>query len=253
MTNTPKIIEQAKNRLIEMITNKSIFDARVSVLARALTPEEAIGTPGRRDFPIIIGKEKMLEAKVLGFRGQAFTDSRKEFIGTLKEVLEMPLNTNSNRAIFVAVFNALMRYFGKANGTVHCKNEEPERCAVEIADFIHNNFHPKKVGLIGLNPAIAEALSKKFGGDNLLITDLYIKNIGRKKFGTKIFDGNIMNEKLIQASDFVLITGTTIVNDTFDEIMSAVKKYNKEYTLYGVTSAGICSLFDMPRICPYSK
>ena len=248
-----KTIDRAKSKLMGLLRDKNLWDAEISVLARALTPEEAIGTPGRRDFPIIIGKERMLEATILESKGQAFTDSRKEFIGTLRQVFDLPLMNNGNRAIFVATMNAVLRYIGMSDSTIHCRNDEPEMCAVEIADFIDKNFHPERVGLIGLNPAIAEALSKKFGGDNLMITDLYYKNIGSKKFDTGILDGSSQNEYLIKNSDFVLITGTTIVNDTFDEIMSAVEKYDRQYILYGVTASGICSLFDIPRICPYSK
>jgi len=51
----------------------------------------AIGEPGRRDFPIIIGKERVIEAEVLGARAHVFTDSTKEFFGKLKEILNLPL------------------------------------------------------------------------------------------------------------------------------------------------------------------
>ncbi|MCD6594380.1 hypothetical protein J7L68_01720 [bacterium] len=247
-----KILDSAKSKLVEQLRDMKLWDTEISILARSLTPEQAIGTPGRRDFPIIIGRERMLEATIFNSKGQAFTDSRKEFIGTLKQVFDLPLDSNANRAIFVATMNAILHHFKKADRTVHCKDDEPEKCALEMADFIHRNFHPDNIALIGLNPAVAEALVNKFGSENILISDLDAKNIGAEKFDVKILDGNNQNEDSIRKCDFVLITGTTIVNGTFDEIMRIVKKYGKNYITYGVTSAGICSLFDIPRICPYS-
>ena len=59
----------------------------MTVLAKPLTPEEAIGKPGRRDFPILEGKERVIEATVLGARGQAFTDSASDFEGRLEQPL----------------------------------------------------------------------------------------------------------------------------------------------------------------------
>jgi uncharacterized protein (DUF4213/DUF364 family) len=62
-----------------------------------------------------------------------------------------------------------------------------------------------------------------------------------------------MTEKLVQESDMVLVTGTTLVNGTFERIWGAIQKYNKDYLIYGVTSAGVCSLAGLNRICPYGR
>ena len=246
------ILEQAKEEFESILRRHDLLGARVEVLARLLTPEEAIGTPGRRDFPIIKGREKMLEAIVSGARGQAFTDSRREFVGTVAQVLALPLDSNATRAIFIATLNAVLRHLGIAEGTVHCRNDEPERCAPQIAEHIAQKFNPRKVALIGLNPAIAEALVEKFGAENVLISDLDEANIGAHKFGTTIRDG-AQNEELIRGADFVLVTGTTAVNGTIDGILNAAERYGKPYLLYGVTISGIAALLGLPRICPYGK
>jgi len=75
------ILEQCRDKLRDIIAAHSLNEVELRVIAKELTPEEAIGTPERRDFPIIEGKERMIEALVLGARGQAFTDSPSEFTG----------------------------------------------------------------------------------------------------------------------------------------------------------------------------
>jgi hypothetical protein len=69
------ILEKSRVQLAEIVTKNELHDAQVTVLVKTLTPEEAIGIPGRRDFPIILGKERVVEAEVLGTKAHAFTDS----------------------------------------------------------------------------------------------------------------------------------------------------------------------------------
>jgi uncharacterized protein (DUF4213/DUF364 family) len=254
MKNTEtSILENSKIQLAEIITQNGLLNAHVSVLVKTLTPEEAIGVPGRRDFPIILGKERVVEADVIGARAHAFTDSPGEFMGNLKEVLNLPLTSNRERSIYVATVNAILKYFDLLNNTLHCKDEDPERCGKEIASQILKTWGKVKVGFIGLNPAIAENLIETFGAEDVKITDLNKQNVNFFKYGVKVWDGNEMTEELVKQSDVILITGTTLVNGTFDHIMHCVQKYRKDYLIYGVTGAGICRLLGLNRICPYSR
>ncbi|MCX5804426.1 MAG: DUF364 domain-containing protein, partial [Proteobacteria bacterium] len=234
------ILENSKKKLNEIIDNTNLTSAPVTVLVKTLSSEEAIGTPGRRDFPIVTGKERVVEAEFQGAKAHAFTDSPKEFIGKLQEVITMPLATNGERAIFIATMNAVLKHLNIVQTTLHCKDEEPEKCAKEIASHIKQALRSKRVGLVGLNPAILEALSNTFGAENVKITDLNRQNIGTMKYGVEVWDGGIMTEELVNNSDLVLMTGTTFVNGTFDAILDYVRHFNKEYLVYGVTSAGIC-------------
>jgi len=247
------VLEQAKSQFSTMARDNHLSDSDISVLVKTLSPEEAIGVPGRRDFPIVEGKERVVEADFQGARAHAFTDAPKEFIGKLKDVISMPLDDSGERAIFIATMNAALKHLKVIETTLHCKDEEPERCSVEIASYISDTLGSKKVGLIGLNPAILEALSRTFGAENVRITDLNQKNVGSVKYGVTVWDGNTMTEKLVQESDIVLMTGTTLVNGTFDRIWKAIRQYDKDYLVYGVTSAGICSLTGLNRICPYGR
>lgn len=247
------VLESSRIKLKEIVEQKGLSDVAVSVLVKPLTAEEAIGKPGRRDFPIIEGAERVIEAEVLGARGHAFTDSPAEFIGKLGEILNLPLKANRNRALYIAVLNAVLRHLGLADKIVHCKDEEPQLCAKEIASYILKHWGKVRVGLVGLNPVIAEALIAAFGAENVKITDLNKQNIGSAKYGVEIWDGREMARNLIRQSDVVLITGTTLVNGTFDSIMDCIQNYNKDYLVYGVTAAGICKLMGLNRICPYGR
>lgn len=255
MTNNNEacILELTRVRLRKIVEEEKMLDDEVSVLARTLTAEEAIGAPGRRDFPIIVGMERVIEAVVRGAKGHAFTDSPREFVGTLKDVLSLELNTNQNRAIFVATLNAVLRYLEMVEATVHCRDEDPEKCAMEISGHILELYGRVDVGLIGLNPAIAERLVDTFGAGHVRITDLNSENIGKHKFGVEIWDGNDRTGELIDVSDVVILTGTTLVNSTFDSILNQIRAQEKKYLVYGVTAAGVCKLMGIDRICPYGR
>ncbi len=247
------VLEKAKAEFATIIKEHGLNDSDVSVLVKTLTPEEAIGTPGRRDFPIVEGKERVVAADFQGAKAHAFTDAPREFMGKLEDVVAMSLTDSGGRAIFIAAMNAVLKCLNIVETTLHCKDEEPERCAVEIASHIRDRLGSKKVGLIGLNPAILEALSRTFGPENVRITDLNRQNVGSVKYGVDVWDGHVMTEKLVEESDLVLMTGTTLVNGTFDRIWSAIRQYNRDYLVYGVTSAGVCALTGVNRICPYGR
>ena len=212
------ILEQARERFEQLVTKSSLPDPEIRVLVKTLTPEEAIGRPGRRDFPITLGQERVIEAEFAGAKAHAFTDSPKEFVGQLGDVVNLPLDSNSNRAIFVGVLNAVLRYLGIIEKTLHCRDEEPEQCANEIAAFLKCKYHNATVGLVGLNPAIAESLAKGFGASKVKITDLNPDNMGKSKHGVEIWDGTTRTKHLVEASDVVLLTGTMLANDTFNAL-----------------------------------
>ena len=248
------ILLQAKKKFEEITQSENLLEKDVSVIVKMLSPEEAIGNPDRKDFPIVVGKERVIEAVFEGVNAHSFTDTPKEFTGKLKEVLNLPLETNGERAVFIAVMNAVLKYLNIIRTTLHCRDNEPEQCAKEISMHIKQKYEQvKTIGLIGLNPAILESLSSSFGPENVKLTDLNRDNIGSQKYGVEVWDGNTKTEKLAEVTDLVLLTGTTFVNSTFDRIWEAIRQYKKEYIIYGVTSAGICELMNLNRLCPYGR
>ncbi|MCK4258202.1 MAG: hypothetical protein KAX49_04450 [Halanaerobiales bacterium] len=243
---------QAKENFKKIIAQNNLIGNNVTISARGLTTEEAIGNPGRNDFPLMTGKEVMIEAEFMGSKGQSFTDHPGNFQGKLKDILELPLDNNYHRALFVAALNAVLRSLNLAEKTVHCKNEEPEMCSKEILKWIEENYkNVKNIGIIGFQPAMIEKLSEGFGPDHVIISDLNEEKIGTIKFGIKIWDGKKNNEKLIKKADFILITGSSIINNTFNELVTYLNKYKKEYRLFGNTISGVATLINLPHICFY--
>jgi uncharacterized protein (DUF4213/DUF364 family) len=247
------ILERTRSKFKAILEQNDLMGAEVSVLAQPLTPEEAIGTPGRRDFPIVIGRERVVESRVIGSKGHAFTDTPQEFVGTLEDVLNLELTTSQNRAVYVATLNAVLGRLGMVKATVHCKDDDPERCALEIARLVLDRYGRVEVGLIGFNPAIAERLVDAFGAEHVRITDLNIENVGTRRFDVEVWDGNSRTEELIDASDVVVLTGTSFVNGTFDRIWRRIQARERAYLVYGVTAAGVSELLGIDRICPCGR
>lgn len=247
------ILERTRSKFRAILEQNDLMGAEVAVLAQPLTPEEAIGTPGRRDFPIVLGRERVVESRAIGSRGHAFTDTPREFVGTLEDVLDLDLTTSQNRAIYVATLNAVLGHLGRVDATVHCKDDDPERCALEMASTVLDRYGRVEVGLIGFNPAIAERLVDIFGAEHVRISDLNGDNVGTRRFGVEIWDGDDRTEELIDASDVVVLTGTSLVNGTFDRIWHRIQTEGKAYLVYGVTAAGVSELLGIDRICPCGR
>jgi hypothetical protein len=248
-----RTLAEARAKLRVIAQDARLLDEAVTVAARTLTPEEAIGTPERRDYPILVGKERVLEARFRDARGHAFTDAPGDWSGTLTEILDADWKGNHERARFTATLNAVLAHLDRAGGSVHCRDDEPELCAREIADHIGKEHGSCRVGLVGLNPAIAERLIRAFGAERVHVTDLNPDTIGGDRHGVTVWDGRERTDDLVAASDLVLITGTTLINGTFDGIVDTVRRHGRDYLVYGVTVAGVAALCGLPRICPLGR
>ena len=161
----------------------------------------------------------------------------------------LSLNMNNNRAIFIATLNAVTARLNLVTRTRHCHDEEPEECASQIAQHIMTDAGNIKVGLIGLQPAILMNLAHTFGIDKVCCTDLNINNIGSRKYGVEIWDARKETEKLIKRCDLALVNGSTIANNTFDEIREMAILKGKRLIIYGVTGAGVSALVGLEILC----
>lgn len=241
------LLEEAKIKLSQIAKNQNWADTEevMIVSARHLTPEEAIGKPDRDDYPLLTGKEVMMEARFRGEVGQAFTDQPGEFKGTLGEVLQLPLDTNFHRAVFVATLNAIMRSVYHVEATIHCKDKEPALCAQELPSFIKKQYGNPKIAFIGLQPALIQALHD--ASFDMRVTDLNPDNIGQIRCGVRI-DNATLNAAHARWADIILSTGSVLVNDTYQELQQG-----KPIIYYGVTAAGLAKLFNFSRICFYGR
>lgn len=238
------IYDRLKQGFCELIEQRGWEGESLRVLFRALSPEEAIGHPTDRDYPIIKGRERMMEADFRGAKGQAFTDTPGDFSGTLTEVVNMDLKNNYERAVFLAGLNAVMRHAGEANGTVHCRDDEPPLCARQLADYMSERYGRPRIAMIGLQPRMVQALVGRF---DLRVTDLDEDHIGIEKFGVLIGGPERTLENL-RWCDVALVTGSTLANATAMNLLT-----DKPTVYFGVTVAGPAALLGFERFCPLAS
>lgn len=230
-----------KERFFNLIKEKDLMSSKVEVVsARTLTPQEVIGKPERVDFPLLKGKEVMLQADFKGSLGQAFTDMPGNYNGSLQEILAMPLDNNFKRAIFIASINAVLRYLNYISKTVHCKDKEPTECAARLVDYIKERFDNPRIAFIGMQPAMVEALAAQF---EVRVVDLDPGNVGQKRCGVLIEDVAHTKE-ILSWADVILATGTTVVNNTLTSLL-----IEKPIIFYGVTIAGVAFLKGYEQYC----
>lgn len=89
-----------------------------------------------------------------------------------------------------------------------------------------------------------------FSINHVRCNDLDTANIGTNKFGITTGDGSIDNNNLIKWCDLLLITGSTHVNNTFDQLYKETSLQNKPLMMFGVTAASIAALLELELICP---
>ena len=243
------VIEEAGQKFRAIITEHDLGKEVVQVKIGTLSVKQAIGSPNRQDYPLIEGREVMIEAEFQGSFGQAFTDRPHDFTGSVYEILDLDMNINDNRAVFVATLNAVMAHLGLVTGVRHCHDEEPEECAEEMARHLMDELGRAKIGMIGLQPAILENMVKTFGADYVRCTDLNPKNVGTRKYGAEIWDGRTDTDRLIDWCDLVLATSSTIVNNTYDAIRREAVTKGKRLIIFGVTGAGVSALLALESLC----
>ena len=233
-----------RDKALELWKEKDILGESITVVAGPLTVKEAIGEPEEKDFPIQQGKEKLMEAVFRSEKGQAFTDHYGNYSGTLAEVAGLPLTNNFHRAVFVSTLNAVARALGMADCTVHCKDAGPKTCSGHICDHLKEKYDAKKVTIIGFQPALAEAMDKEF---KVRLVDLDPDNVGQVKRGVLV-EGGESTRDAVDWCDLLLVTGTTLANDSIGNFLT-----DKPVLFYGTTISGAAALMGWDRFCPQSS
>ena len=237
------LYETLRSALAAALEEHGLTGWAVTVRARGLTPEEAIGRTQRTDYPILTGKEVMLMAEFRGAMGQAFTDAPAHFEGSLDQVLALDLEGDPHsRGLFIATLNAVMKYLGRADNTVHCRDGGPELCARHMAQWVADAYGAPKIALVGFQPALIAALSQRFP---LKVLDLNPDNIGKEKDGCPVLDGASGRQEAVDWADLVLCTGSTLCNGTIVDYLDL----DKEVVFFGTTLAGAAPILGLKRAC----
>jgi hypothetical protein len=229
---------------MDLVKENQFESEDVIIRARPLTPEEAIGNPEDKDYPLIIGRERMMQAEFRNTCGQAYTDMYGNYSGKLVAIASMELKNNFRRAIFIASLNAVMRYLGLVDKTMHCKDNEPRECSSKLVEYIKNKYGHPKIAMVGLQPRMVESLAKSF---EIKVTDMDYANINSEKFGVVIQSPEKTKEHL-DWCDLIVVTGSTIVNETINDFLTG-----KPVIFYGVTIAGAAKVLGLEDFCYCGK
>ncbi|AFA47286.1 Rossmann-like domain-containing protein [Acetobacterium woodii] len=240
------LFQELKNKFRIIVQEKALLDEQVVVKGKTLAVEDAIGKPKRQDFPLIKGKEKLMQATFKGVCGQAYSDMSGSFSGSLAEIIDKPLETHFDMAVFIATLNAVLRYLGLAEKTIHCKDEEPEFCAEKLIAFIRENYGNPKIALIGFQPSFLERLALHF---SVRVLDMDKDRIDTIKFGVRIEDGEKDMADVLDWCDLIFATGSTVANGTITNFTNR----DKPIIFYGTTIAGAASLLGFERYCECAK
>ena len=216
----------------------NLINESINITCKALSAKQAIGTPDHDDYPIIRGKEIMIEADFAGAKGQAFTDEFESKSYTIRELLSMSLNSNKKRASFVAGLNAVYRYLGLSDKTVHCRDNEPLECAKTLPNIFPKN---SKILLIGHQPRFLEILAASY---QLRVIDLNEENIGKTFFDVPIEDES-KTQKAIDWCDTIFATGSTLVNNSISTFLHS----GKPAIFYGVTISAPAKILELNTFC----
>jgi len=100
------------------------------------------------------------------------------------------------------------------------------------------------VTIIGFQPALAEAVDKDF---KVRLVDLDPDNVGQVKRGVLV-EGAESTRDAMNWCDMLLVTGTTLANDSIGQFLNG-----KPVLFYGTTISGAASLMGWDRFCPQSS
>ncbi len=235
--------KELKEKFEAVILENNLDLDELSITTKGLTPEEAIGITLRKDYPILEGKEVMLQASYKGSAGQAFTSTPVEYAGSLRDVVQGDIEHDDLAlALYIASMNAVMRHLGLIEGTIHCKNDGPELCAAKYVDYIKESYgKDAKVLLVGYQAAFAAHLSEGF---DLRCIDLNPENIGKNINGTIVEDGRDFIGCRDWA-DVIMCTGSTIANGSIVDYIDL----DKDVIFYGTSVGGAAKLLGLKRLC----
>lgn len=232
------IYEQLMRTFRAQAKLNDLMDEEVTIRWYPMSPHEAIGDPDDRDYPIIKGKERIVEAELRGAKGHAYSDEFGSGKTRIKNLLEGLPRTNRERAVFIAALNATYRHLGLCEGTVHCKDNEPRECAEELSKRIGKGMN---VLLVGLQPRMLEFVARR---NPIRVVDLDPDNIGSEKYGV-VIEGVEKTDECIEWCHTILATGSTIVNGSIGRFLDA----NRPAVFYGVTIAAAARILNLDRFC----
>ena len=232
-----------REKFLEIVKANKCDLSGITISAKALSPEEAIGITKRKGYPILDGAEIMLKAEYKGCIGQAFTSNPAEYSGSLDDIINGDIIGDLHaRALFIASMNAVMKYLGLIGCTIHCRNDGPELCADEFIPYLKETYGNPKILQVGYQPALFQQLAENF---EMRILDLNPVNVGKEIYGVTVEHGINDKEDAMEWADLILCTGSTLANGSIVDFIDI----GKEVVFYGTTVAGAAEILGLKRAC----
>ena len=153
------------------------------------------------------------------------------------------MDSNFERALLVATANAVLRKMRVITKSCHCKDHDPVMCALYLRDTLLP-FSPKRVGMIGDQPRLLEAVARDF---EVRICDRDPEKIDTVQSGIVVEDSEVYTD-IRNWADLLLVTGTTLVNDTIDHFTG-----DTPIVFYGITISGAAQLLNLNHFCPLGR
>jgi len=232
------LYKELREALRKEIHKHNLSGQNISVRCKALSVIEAIGKPEHNDYPIVKGREVIVEAVFEGAKGHAFADEFENADYLVDDLLEFKLNSNRRRASFISGLNAVFRHLVLCDKTIHCRDSEPKECANSLPRAIgpRNN-----VFLVGYQPRFLEMLALKY---NVRAVDLDQDNIGTNAAGV-VIEPPEATPDAIEWCDLIFATGSTVVNGSIADLLGT----DKPLLFYGVTISAAATILNLERFC----
>lgn len=232
------LYEELRDALRKEVQRHHLSGQNISVRCKALSAAQAIGIPEHDDYPIIKGREVMVEAVFDGARGQAFTDEFENADITIDELLNIKLNSNRRRSVFISSLNAIFRYLNLCDKSIHCRDTEPVDCAHHLCEAIGSR---KNVLLVGYQPRFLEVLASHY---STRVVDMNKDNIESNAFDI-VIEPPEKTPDAVEWCDLIFATGSTVVNGTISDLLYQ----DKPVLFYGVTISAAASILNLKTYC----
>jgi len=232
------LYDELQTALKKQVDAHNLSGQRIRIRCKALSAEEAIGNPEHDDYPIIKGREVMVEAEFDGAKGQAFADEYENADYLVNDLLTMTLDSNMRRASFIAGLNAVYRHLNLCEKTVHCKDAEPLECADKLPETIELG---KKVLLVGHQPRFLERLASN---GPVRVVDMDKDNIG-SSFSGVVIESPERTPEAIEWCDLIFATGSTLINGTLPNFLDK----GKPVIFFGVTISAAAKILNLDAYC----
>ncbi len=258
MNNKISILDEiVRHEVLRLLNEYNI--SLEEIVSCTYKPGEELALPSN-DYALMRGREVLLTCHFRGVEGQVFTVMPRFFHGSIGAILRLSLDSIEKRSVFYATINALLRYMGLIDRTIHCRGYDPEKCGERLARWIINNYgYGIRVLHIGYQPGHVRIL-RRFLKDDLIVTDLSSELVGKRLFNDLLVIDGLLNKVLIGYVDVVLATSSSAVNTTFYDILLYSILLNKDLVVYGISGTGLISLLKrysfgsrIKFFCPYSS